>query len=273
MAIVKIPTKTTYFKSGSISSTEMFQKIIEVMNFIGSFIGYNFFSKNFSFKNFMLIVVFVDLVTYLAISFQNIYAFRDDFVRQIFCVATLGMGFQCAIKLYTFVFNRDNILKLAELAENFHKSSNDVKAIKSFEKWMLVCCHVGSLLAISYFSCAFLAFCYPMIFYLIFGKKILHFGFVIPGTNWETLIGYSINFVHQTFQFYLVMIALFVTSFYTIFFILNVFSQYDSIEVELDNLSELATKHEKDKQKFKIKNQKIKEKIGKITDEHVKLFE
>jgi low affinity Fe/Cu permease len=97
---------------------------------------------------------------------------------------------------------------------------------------------------------------------------------VIPGTDWETLIGYLINFVHQTFQIYVVIIAVFVTSFYTIFFILNVFSQYDSIEVELDNLSELAIKHEKDEQKIKIKNQrKIKEKIGKITDEHVKLFE
>jgi hypothetical protein len=273
MAKVKIPSKATYFKSETVSSTEMFEKLIKAVNFIASFIGCHTMSPHFSFKNFMLIALFVDLVTYLAISFQNIYAFRDDFERQIFCVATLGMGFQGAIKLYTFVFNRENILKLAELAENFHKSSNDVKAVKSFEKWMLTFCHVGSLFAVAYFGCGFLVFCYPMIFYLIFGKKILHFGFVIPGTDSETLIGYSVNFAHQTFQIYVVIIAVSVTSFYTIFFILNVFAQYDSIEVELDNLSELATKHEKDKQKFKIKNQKIKEKIGKITDEHVKLFE
>jgi hypothetical protein len=94
MAKVKIPTKMTYFKSESFSSTEMFHKIIEIVDFVASFIGCNILSTNFSFKNFMLIALFVDLVTYLAISFQNIYAFRDDFVRQIFCVATLGMGFQ-----------------------------------------------------------------------------------------------------------------------------------------------------------------------------------
>lgn len=39
----------------------------------------------------------IDLMSFLTISFQNIYSFRNEFLRSIICILTLGMGFQGGI--------------------------------------------------------------------------------------------------------------------------------------------------------------------------------
>lgn len=264
MKLLKLPTKFTYFKSETLSSSEMFHKIVHYINAIGRLIGCHFFSEDFTYTNPMLIILLVDLITYLLISFQNIYFFRDDFVRVVFCTVTLGMGFKGAKKLYTFIFKRNSMLKLNALAESFHKSATGEKAIFGFEKWMLVSCHVGIFCAIIFYSCGFFMFIYPVIYYLLTGNKILHFGFIIPGMGWETYHGYALNFAHQVFQIYIVMNALMLCSFSSLFFIINAFSQYASLEALLDNLSDLKD----DENKTRIRNC-----ISSITDQHVKLNE
>lgn len=97
-----LPTKVSYFKSDTLSSIEMLHKLTERINFVAAFIGASIFAPNYSLNNPMLILRIIDIITYFLISFQNMYAFRDDFVRVIFVTVTLGMGSQCSVKVYAF---------------------------------------------------------------------------------------------------------------------------------------------------------------------------
>jgi hypothetical protein len=203
----KLPTKSTYFKTEKLSALQIFQKMFGVGNFVGKLIGTNIIDSDFTVKNPLFALLIVDMITYLAINFQNIYAFRENFEKVVFCVVTLGMGFQGAAKLYSFIWHREKILKLKAMAESFHESSMDVKAQLSFEKWALICCHIGCFVVLVFNAIAVLVFLYPIIVYLIFGLRILHFGFVIPGIDSERTFGYCINFAHQALQIYIVINA------------------------------------------------------------------
>lgn len=263
-----LPTKSTYFKSESLSSLEMFLKTIDFGNSVARLVGCSIFEPNFSPINFWLLVMLTDLVTYLLISIQNIYAFRDDFVRVIFVVVTLGMGFQSAIKLYTFIIQRERILKLSSLIQSFHESSNSAKSAEIFERWSLIGCHIIGLAAVLFYSCAVFVFCYPFLIYFFFGQKILPFGFIIPGLDWESSYGYFLNYAHHTFQIYGVINGLFITTTYIITFILNGFAQYEALEVLLEDLSVLAETNEDNEN-----NEQIKTCIANLTDGHVILLE
>jgi hypothetical protein len=261
----KLPTKATYFKSDKLSSTEMFHELIKATNFLGKLVGCPIFSPDFTIVNPIFFVLVVDIVIYLAVSFQNIYAFREDFERQIFCVVTLGMGFQGIVKLYTFVFRRPNILKLMEIAEEFHKASSDKKI---FERRMMISAHVGSFFGFVFMGADLLVFIYPAIYYAIVGTKILHFGFIFPGIDWTTPLGYSLNFMFHTYQLYAVITGIYISSFLTVFLMLNAFGQFETLELEIENLGELAKRNRKNRNDEKISNL-----MKTITDEHVKLLE
>jgi hypothetical protein len=247
---------------------EMFRASMKNIDKVGRLIGCDIFEPNFTTKNVMFIIMMFDLITYLLISFQNIYAFREDFVRVVFCIVTLGMGFQGSGKIYTFIFQRKNLLKLGKLAEKFQGNSNDKKSAGKFEKWILNYCHVGSFTVILFCVSGFVVFCYPFIFYLIVGKKILHFGFMIPGLNWETPHGYTINFIHHTYQIFIVVSGTSMTTLYILFFLFNAFAQYDALKVLLDNLNFLAVSNKNHKN-----DEKIKICIADITNGHVELIE
>lgn len=265
---MKLPTKKTYFKSEVISSIDMFRKTIQFADYVGRIIGCDIFSPQFSKFNPVLCVMYFDLITYLLIIFQNIYAFRDDFVRIAFCVVTLGFGFQCIVKLYTFVFNRKQVLLLVSLTESFHESASNKKALDRFETWNLMFCHVASVGAILFYGCSFILFCSPIVYYLFTWKRILHFGFIIPGIDWTTVDGYSLNFLHQTFQIYTVINALFLTTYCSIIFMFNAYAQFDSIQTLLETLDHLVENNQKHKN-----DANIKACIADITNGHVRLHE
>lgn len=264
----KLPSKFTYFKSEKMTSKEMFEKTLLYIGNIARLNGCHILSPHFSMTNLMLVLLWIDVFTYHSISFQNIYVFSDDFVRVIFCVVTLGMGFQVAMILYTFILDRKQIQKLVELTRSFHSSAKSEKAIKNFERWIMISCHLGCLFILSFYGSGVTVFFYPIVVYLFTGQKILHFGFVIPGMNWESLIGYSINFAHHALQIYFVINNLLFSNLYILFFILNGFAQYDALEMMLDTLSELAVSS-----KNEDNDRKIKSCIADITEAHVKLLE
>lgn len=263
-----LPTKKFYFKTEAVSTADMFQTTVKFANFIGRSIGVNILDTDFSNWNLLLLFNYFDMVTYFMISFENIYSFRDELERQVFCVVTLGMGFQVAVKLYTFIFKRSEILELISMTKNFCGSSNDVRAKQCSEKWILISCHLGAFVGFLFFGCALLMFSYPFIYYGIMGEKILHFGFVIPGTDWKSPQGYTINFFHHTYQIFAVIMGLYGSVVITLILILQAFAQYDSLKIMLDDLNAFAVNNLDGRQ-----NRIIKICIGRITDEHVKLLE
>ena len=121
MLKVKKPTKSFFFTDNE-EADKMFEKSLVVAEKFSRQIGCGVFSKTFTTKTILFCALVIDLISYLIISVYNIYLFRNDFIRSTFCVVTLGMGFQGAIKLYTFVFHRSDILKLCDLIVVFQQS-------------------------------------------------------------------------------------------------------------------------------------------------------
>jgi hypothetical protein len=268
MPLFKLPTKTFYFKSGRVTSLEMSQKIVNFVNSSTKFIGCNFASPGYTMIQPLFIITFLQLVAYMIISVQNIHMFRDNFERQMFCISTLGMGFQGFSKLYVFIYRREGVLKLFDLAEDFQKGSKGRSKQKIFEKWMLIAAHTAFLFGIAFLTVEVLLLMYPGIHFLIVGKKVLHFGFVIPGIDWTTPIGYSINFVYNITLILTVVGGVYTTTYYKFFLMLNVFSQYESVEVEIENLGELAINN---KDNANIEN--IKKSMKKVAEDHVKILQ
>lgn len=178
------------------------------------------------------------------------------------------MGFQGAVKLYVFILNRNNVLKLLRLIETFHGYTNDPNTESSFEKWSLICCHMICISAVTFYGCAVLVFCYPIIFYLISGERILHFGFVIPGIDWDSLHGYVIKFLHHTFQIYVVINGLFLMLAFILILLHNGFAQYEALEILLDELSHLAENNKDNKNIAEIRTC-----IDNLVARHVLLLE
>lgn len=275
MSVFALPKKTFYFKNESTTPLEMFERAVRIADVAGRPIGCNIFSSNFRSCNFFFVAIIVDLVIYFSISFENIYTFRNDFVRQIFCVATLGMGFQGWIKLLTFNRKREKILQLESMAKSFNESSvkaheilEDASALEIFDQWMLLSYNVASFLTVTFIGCAIIVLFYPMIYYALIGEKILHFGFSFPGIDWTTSFGYSINFIFHTIQTFYVINVLLVGCFSSIFFMMNAFARYDVLGKHLDKLSQLALENVNGKN-----DAKIEKCIKYIVDQHVELFE
>lgn len=246
----------------------MFFKIVGFVSSVGRLIGAHIFSPDYKTMSPALLIIFFDLITYLMISVQNIYMFREDFVRVVFCTVTLGMGFQGAIKLYTFIVRRPGILKLAELVERFYEHSTTDRIIDEiFQSWNLIFCHASILGMIIFYGCTILTFLFPVVYYLIFHERILHFGFIIPGSDSETYFGYSLNFAHQTLQMYLVINALYVSTSYALYFMLNAFAQYDVLHYQVSHLTKLIIGNKNNKN-----NRNIKKCLSRITEEHVRLL-
>jgi hypothetical protein len=268
----KLPTKITYFKSDKLSSLEMLKEVYHAINNVARLFGAHVLTENYSPTNPMMSLCIVDIIVYHLVSFQNIYAFRDDFARCIFCVVTLGMGFQSAIKMYTFIWHRKKTVELIHMSESFHESSDDRKTRERFEHWILICCHVGVFFAITFYGCALLIFSYPFVVRLFTGEWILHFGFIIPGIDWQTLHGYLLNFSFQTFQIQAVINALFSSTLLTVVLMINAIAQYDALELKIDDLNELAANNQNNDNK-KEHDEKLKKCIAEIVDGHVKLIE
>ena len=265
---MKIPSKKVYFGSEKITTIEMFNQSISNANKLLNLIGCGVFAVDWKMLNPMFIAINVDLIAYLTVSFQNIYAFRNDFVPLIFCTVTLGMGFQSIAKLYTFVFSRDNTLQIISYIENFIVSFEVCSKNSRFEFWIMMYTHLSYAGVILFLLCALLIFSYPMIYYLVFHEVILHFGFIIPGTDWKTIPGYILNFLFHTFQIYCVWVAFTALIFIVILFILNVIAQYESLVNLLDDLDELVKLNQVNGDKLSD----IKACISDITNKHVNLL-
>lgn len=263
-----LPTKITYFKSEKLTPAQMFDKTSCWLNTIARLTGCHVLSPCFSYTNLVLMILSVDVITYYAITFQNIYELREDFVRTMLCVVTLGMGSQIIVIYYTFILDRKRIKKLFELAKSFHESANSEKASKTFERWILNSCHLGYLTASLYQACGVIVFFYPIVYYWFTGQKILHFGFVLPGFDWETPIGYSINFAHHTLQTYVVVNNILFSHLFILLCMLNGFAQFDALEILLDHLNELAINNKNEQN-----GEKIRKCLADITNGHAKLLE
>lgn len=248
------------------TSIEIFNRIIHIVNKILLQIGCNLFSPDYSYISIMMFILLVNFVTYMIINIYDIYLFRDDFIRDMFCLVTLGNGFQGGIKLYTFIMHRKKILKLLTYSEKFLSNAEDLKeSSESSKKWMAFCCHAIFFLIVLFICISIIISIYPVMVYLIFGKRILHFGFVLPFLNADSIFGYSMNFCHHTLQIYLVIIALMTTVCVNFLFVVTALAHYDSLMIKLKQLDLEVN------EKANMKN--IKDSLTIIINQHTELIE
>ena len=264
-----LPSKKFYFNKDNVTIVEMFNHSVLNSTKLLGLIGSGFLADDWKMLNPMFIAINVDLIAYLTVSFQNIYAFHNDFVSLIFCTVTLGMGFQSIAKLQTFIYKRNNSLKLISYVENYIKDFAARGKSSKFDYWLMMYTHLSYAGTALFSLCGLLIFSYPMIYYLFFGEIILHFGFIIPGTDWKTVPGYILNFLFHTFQIYAVCVAFTAAMVVSIFFMLNALAQYGTLQDLLDDLDELTRVNCKNGEKLLD----IKACIGDITNLHVKLLE
>jgi hypothetical protein len=117
---LKIPTKSTYFSSSSLSTVDMLKKIIEFTNLVAGLVGCDIFKLNFSLKTLKFGFWMGHLITYIFFLFHNIYLYRSDLARICFCMVTFAACVQGIAKIYTFVANRDKIMDMIYRLEKFH---------------------------------------------------------------------------------------------------------------------------------------------------------
>lgn len=267
---LKVPTKETYFSSGSITHQQMFSELCEKVMIPSRYLGANIFDKDYYEFNFLILILTFGLLTStFAINIYDIYLFRKSLVRCVVCFFIFTAAFQSYNKIYTFVFMKQNCIELKEKCESFHQNFRSAKSVEIFEMWMLRAAHVGFFITVMYTIVGVLISVYPMIFYFLLDERILHFGIEIPMLDWKnSWIAYGIKYIHQS----TILIA-FVTSSIpsisiVVIYISTAFAFFDILSVLLDELDQISIKNEGNKN-----DKAIKEMIKLITEHHMELIE
>lgn len=101
--------------------------------------------------------------------------------------------------MYTFVHRRQEINEILFAFKNVHKTMSKNGKIKEKLKNVIMNCCLFKYLTIGIyaFSCT-VCFLYPFGYYLIFGVRVNHFGYVVPGVDFTRGLGYIINFCQHT---------------------------------------------------------------------------
>jgi hypothetical protein len=253
----EIPTKSTYFKSEKLSPVNMFKHIIDRTNFNMKSIGFDIFTPGYTLFNRRFLWAFGNCLVFIAIHIYDIFIFRADLVRVCFLLGSLGFALQGLMKVKTFLLPRSKIVDLKDRCENF--LSNVVKTKETnqiFESSMMICCHIGVSLIALYIVSIVLFLIYPIIFYLIFGEKILHAGYELPFIDWHTSsIGYAANFLYVILLAYLVLFVFVGTLFINILFVIMAFGQFELLDMMLKDLNEMIKSNKNGSMDEKIKHQ------------------
>lgn len=250
---LKIPTKSTYFSSNSLSTVQMLRKIIKFSNFMAFFVGCDVLTPNFTVMTSRFLLSVVSLIILFFAMFYNILEFGNDLIRFSFCIVALCSAIQGAFKLYTFISHRDNILNIVDRLEKFLTNFNTQRMNEIFEKWLMITSHVGLFITVLFVVCTFMFWVYPIIVYLFAGEKVLHLEIALPWIDWKTTSGYALNFVYCGSVLFLYVSSQVSTLFWIVTFIVVTFGQFELLKVFLEDLNELAVTNEKGKNDKKIK--------------------
>lgn len=179
------------------------------------------------------------------------------------------ISLQSYAKVYVFVLLKENCIELKRRGENFHKSINSVKSSEIFESWMMRAAHIGLFLFSLFTVVCILIVIYPILFYIIFGERILHFGFEILMLDWQnSWLAYALNFVHQALCVIIFVIASIPSLIVPITYVMTSFGYFETLSLLIEDLNEFANGNENGE-----KNQEIKGMIKFIIEMHLELIE
>lgn len=267
--IFKVPSKSTYFSSDTISPSQMYTELMQRTMNLAKLVGADIFKPNYKAVNIPFAITLFLCISLTIINIYDVYLFRNDIVRCMFCMITLSASFQSFAKMYTFVVLRKNQVDLRDRAEKFFTNINNQKSSEIFEKWMMLAAHTGAFVAALYLICAGLIDFYPVIFFAIFRERVLHFGIEIPVLNWkESWFAYGLNFSFQGTGIVMFIFASIVSNFLVICYLTSAFGQFDMLNILISNLNELAINNDRGRN-----NREIKASIKSLIQMHMELIE
>jgi hypothetical protein len=91
MKLFGLNIRKKYFFPENATFTQMFDESLKLVKNGPKLLGINIFDENHNYFNCLFLILIFDIVTYMGINFYDIYLFRDDMVRDTFCLVTLGM--------------------------------------------------------------------------------------------------------------------------------------------------------------------------------------
>ncbi|KAL7029971.1 hypothetical protein ACKWTF_006453 [Chironomus riparius] len=266
---LRIPTKSLYFSSNDITHLQMMDELLEFAMKWGRLIGGGIFDQGFKRTNKNIVTLMLLTALTCIINVYDIYLFREDVPRCVFCILTISGQVQGFAKFYSFIWLFKNILNLREQSKEFHKKVSSLKSSKIFEEKFMIVAHMAAVITFLAISTFILIATYPIIYYLIFEKRILHFGLELPLIDWKfSWIGYGINFIHQGGLLFLFICMTIKTLCIIICFIASAICQFDVLEMLLVELNELAIFNQDGS-----KDGEICTKIRFLVDQHTNLIQ
>ncbi|KAL7029969.1 hypothetical protein ACKWTF_006451 [Chironomus riparius] len=269
MVQFKLPTKSTFFSSDVISHLQMADEIFKYAMKWARLCGGEIFDKNYKFTNKKLLFTVILLTLTSIINIYDIFLFKNDIVRCVFCLLSFSCEVQSFAKIYSFLWLHINFLNLRKQCEKFHEHFSSLTSSKMFERKFMIAAHVITILTILYICTFILLVLYPMIFYLIMNERILICGIELPFIDWkESWIGYAINLTHQMMCLFTFFCGSIFSLCVTICFITCGVCQFDVLKILLDELNELIV-HNKDGNKY----QEIQGNINFLAKTHANLID
>lgn len=208
------------------SSLDVYNSVIQKRNHIAKFVGVSVFSTDYTPLNVAFVFLMVDLCSYIPINIYSVILFKDDFVKMIFCLVTLGLyllrinkaltyficitgfGFQGFAKIYLLLVNRKDVFKINDTIRDFHNLDFNANIKSSIlTPYATVSVLIIKLIDMAYLICAIVICLYPLFVYLGTNELILHFGFILPWVDENAIHGYVLNVFHHILQVVLVAVG------------------------------------------------------------------
>jgi hypothetical protein len=269
MVKIKLPTKLTYFSSDKITHMEMIDKIYDFSMSWARLIGVNIFDKDFERLNKRIVSIIALTVLTFVINIYDIYIFRKDIVRCVFCIFTFSAEVQGFAMAHSYIWLFKNMINLRKKSEKFQEHFSSLKTSKILEENSLFATHSAAFLTFLGTGTFLLIGIYPIIYFLIFNERILHFGFELPFMDWKSSwIAYGINFVHQSCLLYVFVVFEFQAMCTIICLMTSGIGQYDVLGFLLSELNDLIIQN-----KDGSKNDEIRCKIKFLVETHLNLIQ
>jgi hypothetical protein len=171
--ISKIPKKEFYFAS-QLTSDQMFSQMMDFLNHFAKVLGCDTFSVNYTPINLGFICV---ILLFILVSVEHVYWLyinRNDTMEIMLLLISLSHIPQGAIRIYSFIIRRENLLDVFGQMKEFHQKYYTPITKKVMEESVLRSCNLCLLLSIITVGGGALVALYPVATYYSTGDyKIL----------------------------------------------------------------------------------------------------
>ncbi|XP_038106391.1 uncharacterized protein LOC6033431 [Culex quinquefasciatus] len=218
----------------------LFEKTCDSVSKWSTICGWERFEPNYTRANPRFIFLMVDIFFFFVVSILCLKDLWGQRVEFIFCLVTLGLGFQGLVKAY--MFTHDTIYALLQYNMKRFKNPSKIPEIhNSLMKTASWCTISVKLIAPSYATMAALTVIISLLISAFERRFELPFGFFIPGVDRATWIGYLLNLAFHTLQAFVAGGGLLATDMCFFNLIINAIGQLDVLIIRLRKLGEAAT--------------------------------